>query len=57
MADEIVALSPQPGAICQAAPVKTMIYAIDMWKSGYIKPEPKSWKDYFFPLIHDREGS
>ena len=18
---------------------------------------PKSWKDYFFPLIHDREGS
>ena len=57
MADEIVALSPQPGAIRQAAPVKTMIYAIDMWKSGYIKPEPKSWKDYFFPLIHDREGS
>ena len=53
----MVALFTQPGAICQAAPVEIMIYAIDMWKSGYIKPEPKIWKDYFFPLIHDREGS
>ena len=53
----MVALFTQPGAIYRAAPVKTMIYATDMWKSGYIKPEPTSWKDYFFPLIHDREGS
>ena len=41
----------------QAAPVRTMVYATYMWKAGFIKPEPKSWKDYFFPLIHDREGS
>ena len=53
----MVARSPQPGAIYQAALVKTMIYATYMWKSGCIKPEPKSWKHHFFPLIHDREGS
>ena len=56
-ADELVALFKQDGAIYQAAPVRTMVYATYMWKAGFIKPEPKSWKDYFFPLIHDREGS
>lgn len=56
-ADELVTLFQQPGAIYQAAPVRTMVYATYMWKAGFIKPEPKSWKDYFFPLIHDREGS
>ncbi len=56
-ADELVVLFKQPGAIYQAAPVRTMVYATYMWKAGFIKPEPKSWKDYFFPLIHDRDGS
>ena len=56
-ADELVALLTQPGAIYQAAPVRTMIYATYMWKAGFVKREPKSWKDYFFPIIHDREGS
>jgi len=34
-----------------------MVYAEYMAKSGYNKPTPKSWKDYFFPLFFDREGS
>ena len=26
-------------------------------KAGFIKPAPKSWKDYFFPLLHNGNGS
>jgi len=55
--DEVATLLTQPGAIFQAAPVRTMVYADYMAKAGFIKPHPKSWKDYFFPLLHDREGS
>jgi len=56
-AEEIVQLFKQPGAIYQAAPVRTMVYADYMAKAGFIKPAPKSWKDYFFPLLHSRDGS
>src|SRR5215510_15135386 len=56
-ADEIVQLLTQGGAIYQAEPVRTMVYGQYMAKAGFIKPIPKSWKDYFFPLLHDREGS
>ena len=56
-ADEVEQLLTQPGAIFQAAPVRTMVYAEYMAKAGFIKPMPKSWKDYFFPLLHDRDGS
>jgi NitT/TauT family transport system substrate-binding protein len=55
--DEVVKLLTQPGAIYQAEPVRTMVYAEYMAKAGFIKPMPKSWKDYFFPLLHDRNGS
>jgi NitT/TauT family transport system substrate-binding protein len=56
-AEEVVQLLTQPGAIFQAAPVRTMVYADYMAKAGFIKPAPKGWKDYFFPLLHDRDGS
>jgi NitT/TauT family transport system substrate-binding protein len=56
-AEEIVELLTQSGAIYQAEPVRTMVYAEYMAKVGFIKPMPKSWKDYFFPLLHGREGS
>lgn len=55
--EDVVALLTQPGAIFQAAPVRTMVYAEYMAKAGFIKPHPKSWKEYFFPLLHEREGS
>lgn len=55
--DEVVHLLKQPGAIFQAAPIRTMVYAGYMAKAGFIKQTPKSWKDYFHPLLHDREGS
>ena len=55
--DEMTALLKQSDAIFQASPVRSMVYAEYMYKAGFIKLEPKSWKDYFFPLVHDREGS
>lgn len=55
--DEMAQLLTQPGAIFQAAPVRTMVYATYMYKAGFIKLEPKSWKDYFFSNMHSREGS
>lgn len=55
--DEVAALLKQPGAIFQTAPVRTMVYADYMAKAGFIKPAPKSWKDYFHAILHDREGS
>ena len=56
-AEEVERLLTQPGAIYQATPIRTMVYAEYMAKAGFIKPTPKSWKDYFFPLLHDRDGS
>ena len=55
--EEVAQLLTQPGAIYQATPIRTMVYADYMAKAGFIKPAPKSWKDYFFPLLHDRDGS
>ena len=55
--EEVMQLLTQPGAIFQSVPVRTGVYADYMAKAGFIKPHPKSWKDYFFPLLHDREGS
>ena len=41
----------------ETTPVRTMVYAQYMWKAGFSKIEPKSWKDYFLPLLHDRDVS
>jgi NitT/TauT family transport system substrate-binding protein len=54
--DEVVQIMTQPGAIYQSTPVRTMVYAQYMWKAGFSKIEPKSWKDYFLPIMHDRDG-
>ena len=56
-AEEVERLLTQPGAIYQATPIRTMVYAEYMAKAGFIKPMPKSWKEYFFPLLHDGSGS
>lgn len=38
-------------------PLNTMKLAEFMYKTGQIKLEPKSWKDYFFPEIRELPGS
>jgi NitT/TauT family transport system substrate-binding protein len=45
------------GNVFQATPVRTMIYADQLSKTGLIKTKPASWKDYHFPIIHARSGS
>jgi NitT/TauT family transport system substrate-binding protein len=38
-------------------PENTMKYANFMAEVGTLKVKPESWKDYFFPEIHDEKGS
>ena len=38
-------------------PENTMKYADFMAEVGTLKAKPESWKDYFFPEIHDQKGS
>ena len=38
-------------------PENTMKFAAFMASVGSIKEPPKSWKDLFFPEVHDLNGS
>jgi NitT/TauT family transport system substrate-binding protein len=38
-------------------PENTIKYADFMAEVGTLKAKPESWKDYFFPEIHDEKGS
>jgi NitT/TauT family transport system substrate-binding protein len=55
--EELTALYTAKNAVFSAAPARTMMYADYMSRVGYIKQKATSWKDYFFPEIHDRDGS
>ncbi len=55
--DELVAIMKQPGAIFSATPQRSMLWADYMHRIGLIKQKPASWKDFTFPMIHDRNGS
>jgi NitT/TauT family transport system substrate-binding protein len=39
------------------APEKAMKFADFMHSVGTLKEAPKSWKDLFFPEVHDLNGS
>ena len=55
--DELAAIIKQPGAIFSTMPQRSMLWAEYMARIGLIKTKPASWKDYTFPMIHDRNGS
>jgi NitT/TauT family transport system substrate-binding protein len=55
--DELVDIIKQPGAVFSATPLRSMLWADYMHRIGMIKQKPASWKDFTFPLIHDRAGS
>ena len=38
-------------------PRNLMTFARFMARAGEIKNQPSSWKDVFFPVLHDRSGS
>ena len=46
-----------PDMVFSATPTGTLQIAQFMFRTGSIKVEPKSWKDMFFPEIHDLPGS
>jgi NitT/TauT family transport system substrate-binding protein len=46
-----------PENVFTTAPQRIMRYAEFLQKVGSIKQRPGSWKDLFFPEIHDRDGS
>lgn len=43
--------------IFQVAPRGTMAFAEFMARTGMLQNSPRTWKDVFFPFIHDRAGS
>jgi len=56
-ADELVGVVKQPGSIFSVTPQRSMLWADYMHRIGLLKVKPASWKDYFFPAIHERAGS
>lgn len=48
---------PSIGYQYSLAPVATMKYATFMHENGQLKLKAASWKDYFFPEIHEMSGS
>ena len=53
----LLSLLNSPDVLFTATPHNTMRYARFMHERGTIKVMPQSWKDLFFPEIHDRNGS
>jgi len=55
--EEIAALLADPEIVFTTTPGNTMRYADFMFSIGSIGNRPASWRDLFFPEIHDRPGS
>ena len=55
--EELNALITQPGAIFSTTPQRSIVFADFMHRIGLIQRRPACWKEYFYPLIHDRKGS
>lgn len=55
--DEVVAMLKLPGFGYHVAPNGFMVYADFMHQIGRLKNKPSSWKDLFWPEIHDLKGS
>ncbi|HEX5129123.1 MAG TPA: ABC transporter substrate-binding protein [Usitatibacter sp.] len=56
-AEKILKLMSDPQIKYTMSPENVLPYAQFMHKIGTLKNEPKSWKDLFFPDIHDMQGS
>jgi NitT/TauT family transport system substrate-binding protein len=53
----VLAIISSPGVDFTVAPQGFMKFADFMFKTGIIKQRPSSWKDVFFPEVHDEAGS
>ncbi len=55
--DEIVAMVKAPNVVYSTTPNATMVFADFMFKTGLIKVKPASWKEFFFPVVHNLPGT
>jgi NitT/TauT family transport system substrate-binding protein len=55
--DEIVAMVKAPNVVYSTTPNGTMVFADFMFKTGLIKVKPASWKEFFFPVVHNLPGT
>jgi len=55
--DKVTAVISGPQVHWTMAPLNTMKFATFMHSVGSIKEAPKSWKDMFFPEVHELSGS
>jgi ABC-type nitrate/sulfonate/bicarbonate transport system substrate-binding protein len=55
--DKVTAVISGPQVHWTMAPLNTMKFATFMASVGSIKEAPKSWKDLFFPEVHELNGS
>ena len=55
--DKVTSVISGPQVKWSMTPLATMKYAAFMHSVGSLKEAPKSWKDLFFPEVHDLNGS
>lgn len=55
--DRLIQILDAPNMVFSATPNGTLAVAKFMFRTGLIKAEPASWKDLYFPEIHDLPGS
>jgi NitT/TauT family transport system substrate-binding protein len=55
--DEMLRMLDDPDTHYSAVPEGVMKYATFMNEIGTLKAPVKSWKDVFFPIIHDEAGN
>jgi NitT/TauT family transport system substrate-binding protein len=55
--DEILAMMNDPKIVFTTTPQNVMKYVDFMIKVGSVKVKPDSWKDLFFPNVHNLPGS
>jgi NitT/TauT family transport system substrate-binding protein len=53
---DVLSMLGDPGIQYTLTPQKMMVYASFMTRIGTLKVTPDSWKDLFFPYIHDQPG-
>lgn len=54
---DLVKMMEAPNVRYGAVPYATEKFAAFMFKTGLLKTQAKSWKDFFFADVHDRAGS
>ncbi|HEX4523333.1 MAG TPA: ABC transporter substrate-binding protein [Casimicrobiaceae bacterium] len=55
--DEVVAMIKAPNVVYSTTPNATMVFANFMFKTGLIKTRPGTWKEFFFPVVHNLPGT